>query len=45
VSDECIAKHIPMLGKELSVIGAQRSQEVRRAFDVGEEQSERLDPL
>jgi hypothetical protein len=45
VSDECIAKHIPVLGKELSVIGAQRSQEVRRTFDVGEEQSERLDPL
>ena len=45
VSGECIAEHTPVLGKERPVLGAQRSQEIRRTLDVGEEQSKRFDPL
>ena len=44
-SGESIAKQTPVLGKEHPVLGAQRSQEIRRTFDVGEEQSKRFDPL
>jgi hypothetical protein len=45
VSGERIAKHTPVLGKELPVLGAQGSQEIRRTLDVGEEQSKRFDSL
>src|SRR4029450_10175446 len=45
VSGECIAKHTPVLGEELPVVGPQRSQEIRRTFDVGEKECQRFASL
>jgi len=42
VGGESIAKDTPVLGKELPILGAQRSQKIRRTFDVGEKQSKRF---